>query len=484
MHKTTDKDDKKKTAETAFINNHLVFNILYHTEKKSDGSEANYVVGFEVEPMSIKHVFSGPWKNETASQLKSPKVDKELKYTFQTVEQGEEIVYTYDVNWEPSPIKWALRWDPYLKMQDIKIHWMSIINSLLTIFSLTGMIALILVRVLRRDFARYNNLETAEEAQEETGWKLVHGDVFRTPKHYGMLGVAVGVSTQLNAMCIVTIIFAALGVLSPANRGSLMTAMLYSFDFMSIFAGYYSAKLYKLFKGQSWRTNTVRTAVIFPAFVFVVFLFMNELIRRQGSSGQVPTLVLVNLMVLWFGLGLPAVFLGSFFGYKEEEYPLPVKTNQIPRQIPEQAWYMHPVLVCLVGGVLPFGAVLIELYFILSSMWQGQTYYLFGCLLLVYIILLVTCAEITIVFVYFQLCGEDYRWWWRSFLTPATSALYLFLYSLHYLQKLEFDKLVDKVLYVSYMLLISSGFALITGGIGFFAAFKFVRVIYGSIKVD
>jgi transmembrane 9 superfamily protein 2/4 len=31
-----------------------------------------------------------------------------------------------------------------------------------------------------------------EEAQEETGWKLVHGDVFRPPRAAGWLSVAVG----------------------------------------------------------------------------------------------------------------------------------------------------------------------------------------------------------------------------------------------------------------------------------------------------
>jgi transmembrane 9 superfamily protein 2/4 len=31
-----------------------------------------------------------------------------------------------------------------------------------------------------------------EEAQEETGWKLVHGDVFRPPRMAGWLSVAVG----------------------------------------------------------------------------------------------------------------------------------------------------------------------------------------------------------------------------------------------------------------------------------------------------
>ena len=38
--------------------------------------------------------------------------------------------------------------------------------------------------------------------------------------------------------------------------------------------------------------------------------------------------------------------------------------------------------------------------------------------------------EITIVMCYFQLCAEDYNWWWRSFLTAGSSGLYLFLYSM------------------------------------------------------
>ena len=76
-----------------------------------------------------------------------------------------------------------------------------------------------------------------------------------------------------------------------------------------------------------------------------------------------------------------------------------------------QAWYMNPAFSVLIGGILPFGAVFIELFFILTSMWLHQFYYLFGFLCLVFVILIITCAEITIVLCYFQLCSEDYHWW-------------------------------------------------------------------------
>ena len=108
---------------------------------------------------------------------------------------------------------------------------------------------------------------------------------------------------------------------------------------------------------------------------------------------------------------MPLVFVGSYFGYKSPALEDPVRTNKIPRQIPEQPWYMNPIFSILVGGILPFGAVFIELFFILTSMWLHQFYYLFGFLCLVFVILIITCAEITIVLCYFQLCSEDYRWW-------------------------------------------------------------------------
>lgn len=58
------------------------------------------------------------------------------------------------------------------------------------------------------------------------------------------------------------------------------------------------------------------------------------------------------------------------------------------------------------GGLLPFAVIFIELFFILKSIWEGQYYYMFGFLSLVFMILLVTCVEMTIVIVYFQLCDE------------------------------------------------------------------------------
>ncbi|XP_030466220.1 transmembrane 9 superfamily member 8-like [Syzygium oleosum] len=470
--------------EKYFIHNHLAFTVKYHRDAETDLAR---IVGFEVKPFSVKHEYEGTWSENTRLTT----CDPHSKHTVvnsnspQEVEEKKEIIFTYDVEFQESDVKWASRWDTYLLMSDDQIHWFSIVNSLMIVLFLSGMVAMIMLRTLYRDISKYNELETQEEAQEETGWKLVHGDVFRPPSNSDMLCIYVGTGVQFLGMILVTMIFAILGFLSPSNRGGLMTAMLLLWVFMGLFAGYASSRLYKMFKGTEWKNIALRTAIVFPAIVFAIFFVLNALIWGQKSSGAVPFGTMFALVFLWFGISVPLVFVGAYIGFKKPAIEDPVKTNKIPRQIPEQAWYMNPAFSILIGGILPFGAVFIELFFILTSIWLNQFYYIFGFLFLVFIILIVTCAEITIVLCYFQLCSEDYLWWWRSYLTAGSSALYLFLYATFYFfTKLEITKLVSGALYFGYMLIVSYAFFVLTGTIGFYACFWFTRLIYSSVKID
>jgi transmembrane 9 superfamily member 2/4 len=350
------------------------------------------------------------------------------------------VVYSYDVVWERSDVPWAKRWDIFLQSgaADDDIHWFSIVNSLMIVLFLTGMIAMILVRNLYRDIARYNAEDaqaSAEEAAEETGWKLVHADVFRPPAGFFgpmFLSVFVGSGMQIIAMGFAALAFAVLGFLSPANQGSLLTGFIVLFMCMGSFAGYASARLYKMFRGKAWKRNTTLTAFAFPGTIYAVAFVLNLLVWAKRSSLAIPIGTMLILFALWFGISVPLVFLGSYLGFKAEEVKPPCRVANIPRQIPDLPWYLHPIPSILVGGILPFGAIFIELFFILNSIWLGQIFYFFGFLWLVLIILCVTCAEISIVLTYFLLCAESYNWWWRSFLTAGSSALYLFGYSIIY----------------------------------------------------
>ena len=103
-----------------------------------------------------------------------------------------------------------------------------------------------------------------------------------------------------------------------------------------------------------------------------MFFGLDMLVWSYGSTGAVPFLSMLAVLTLWFGISVPLVFLGAYFGYKRDAIEFPVITSNIPRQIPTQPWYLNPLLTCLLGGILPFGACFVELFFIMSSIWMDQ----------------------------------------------------------------------------------------------------------------
>jgi transmembrane 9 superfamily protein 2/4 len=442
----------------AYIHNHVNIEIRYHpVETERDRYR---VVRFTVEPFSIHHEYDlvGNSNNDITDESYLPRVAT-IKHPIESCnleladrphtdykmvvrngpqEASGNVLFTYDVIWqEDLTLKWASRWDIYLNMGNTipaKVHWLSIANSLVIVFVLSAMIMAILVRNLHRDINRYNKVAMDEEARaeelEEYGWKLVHADVFRPPSFSPMfLSVSCGTGAQLLFMSLFTIFFSSLGFMNPSRRGHLLMGELCFFVLMGSVNGYVTARLYKTFKGKAWQRATAAAAFGLPGLAFGIFFIMNIVALVQRSTDAVPFTTMLVLVILWFGISTPLVFLGAYFGYKQDAIAYPVSTSSIPRQIPDQPWFMGMLFTLAIGGILPFGACFVELFYIMSSMWMDYYYYVFGFLFLVFLILLVTCAEITVLFTYFQLCSEDYHWWWRSFCNGGSSAIYVFLYT-------------------------------------------------------
>lgn len=495
-------DDKGK----AFVHNHVNIEIHYHPVAETGG---NRVVRFIVEPFSTKHEFEPDEGGDDDSKFKDtvakisnpidscrPSANVHTTYDMITAIGREpqpssgKVLFTYDVTWKESEILWASRWDVYLSMDNAvpaRVHWLSIANSLVIVCVLSAMIAAILVRNLRRDINRYNKLATDEEKAEdleEYGWKLVHADVFRPPSSPLFLSVLCGTGAQIFCMTFLTIFFAALGFMSPARRGHLLMAQLFIYVCLGGVAGYVTARLYKTFKGKSWQNATTLTAIGFPGICFLTFVIMNFVALANKSTDAVPFVIMLSLVVLWFGISTPLVFFGAYFGYKADAIEFPVNTSSIPRQIPDQPWFMGVPFTLAIGGILPFGSCFVELYYILASVWQDYYYYVFGFLFLVFMILVVTCAEITVLFTYFQLCSEDYHWWWRSFCNAGSTAIYVFLYSIVYFQQLEANSVATYMLYFGYMALSCMGLFCMMGAVGIFMSLWFNKVIFASIKID
>lgn len=465
--------------------NHVDLVITYHSGETEEwgvgfGANGGRIISVKVSPRSINH------KNPDKPDCSSPEA---IEIPANTLPRNTklQITYTYSVKFKmDNHVKWSSRWDYILEsMPHTNIQWFSILNSLVIVLFLSGMVAMIMLRTLHKDIARYNQMESGEDAQEEFGWKLVHGDVFRPPRKGMLLSVFLGSGVQVTCMTLITLAFACLGFLSPANRGALMTCAMVLYVSLGTPAGYVSARIYKSFGGIKWKSNVLLTSIVCPGVVFCLFFVMNLVLWGEGSSGAVPFSTLVALLALWFGVSVPLTFVGAYFGFRKRALEHPVRTNQIPRQIPDQSVYTQPIPGIIMGGVLPFGCIFIQLFFILNSIWSNQMYYMFGFLFLVFLILVITCSETTILLCYFHLCAEDYHWWWRSFLTSGFTAAYLFIYCCHYFAtKLSIKDGASTFLYFGYTAIMVFLFFLLTGTIGFFACFWFIRKIYSVVKVD
>lgn len=175
---------------------------------------------------------------------------------------------------------------------------------------------------------------------------------------------------------------------------------------------------------------------------------------------------MVAILGIWAVIALPLSIAGSYLGFRKPRIEHPVRTNQIPRQVPDQPTYLRSWPSILMGGTLPFGAIFIELYFIMNSIWFNRIYYGIGFLFLVFLVLVLTCSQVTILMCYFHLCNEDYHWSWRAFLTSGAAGFYVFLYSVYYyFNKLAITTLTSTLLYFGYSFIISVLLTVMTGKI-------------------
>jgi len=495
-----------KDKDKIYVYNHVQLIVKYH--ETQNGAR---VVGIYAEPYSVRHKFAAGVQVPSASQesknaaLNSESVKTCTGYPMtrtdanfagpQELIPGGQIIYTYDVVWEPSDVAWASRWDIYLNTHDEtlnNVHWFSIVNAVIIVLTLGAILAVILVRSLRADLSRYNEerqslVEGGLEDVDESGWKVVHADVFRPPQYPGLLCACVASGAQLGVMALLVLGFAYVGFVSPANRGSLLMALLATYALVGGVAGYVQARLYKALGGQRWSATTAATAALFPCTCGIVYLGLDVALLTKKSSGAVPVLVFGQLVALFLFVVVPLTYLGAAAGFSKATIEWPARASKIERPVPPQPATLSLPVASLVCGVVPFGASFVELYFVLDSLWMEAYYYLFGFAACGFVLLVLAAAEVASLLTYYTLCAENHRWWWRAFLAPATTGLYVFGYAAYYygahLQDEAFDVL-QAGLFFGYMALVALGVALVAGAAGFLASLKFLAYIFAQIKFD
>eukprot|EP01004_Peranema_trichophorum_P002590 NODE_1637_length_1869_cov_47.603093_g1385_i0.p1 GENE.NODE_1637_length_1869_cov_47.603093_g1385_i0~~NODE_1637_length_1869_cov_47.603093_g1385_i0.p1 ORF type:complete len:595 (+),score=56.73 NODE_1637_length_1869_cov_47.603093_g1385_i0:33-1787(+) len=410
--------------------------------------------------------------------------------------EGGQLDFTYSVTWSSSIIPYEHRFWRYLDNQffEHKIHWFSIINSFMMVMFLVGLVVTILSRTLRADYQRYsrdNNYDEDQELVEDSGWKQVHADVFRVPPHPAIFCALVGTGFQLMLTVFGIIITSLLSVIY-ASRGALLTMGIVVWAINSYFAGFYSGNLFASFSqispvfSKQWIRTMLYTALLFPGICFLSVFLMNFVAWGHHSAQAIPFGSMVVMILIWSCVSFPLVVLGTMVGRNVRKAVSDIpRVSQIPRHIPERQWYLQRSVFLVTGGILPFGSIFIELYFIFTSFWNYKFYYVYGFLFLVICILIVVTACVSIVCTYFLLNSEDHRWPWTSFGLSSSIAVYMFIYAFYFFfSKTKMSGLLMTTLYFGYMGLFSFGFGIMTGSVGYTAALLFVQRIYRNVKLD
>lgn len=513
------------------LNNHVTIMIRYRRAAGKAGDRGRKViVGFEVFPRSVEAENRFP-ESGLPKALDEETKGFELDMAYNRTYTGPEaetlltVPYTYSVYFrEDESVDWQNRWQAYLGQQEgtSKIHWVAIANSVIICALLTAVVSVILVQTIFGDVQSIPDirleggkvrlkrktgtrtpqrglemqtglldklesegldpLSDDEGPEELTGWKLVHGDVFRAPRFGLLLAPIIGSGAQVIVVVIAVQILSCLGLLNPSFRGGYVSIGVILYFFSGWVAGYLSARTFKTFGGVDWKRNMLITGSLLPAVIFAITFNLNLIVWAQGSSSAIPFGTLFALVSLWLFVQMPLTYVGSWLGFvRSEAWEQPLRPNAIARQIPAQSWYMKGIRIALLAGALPFALVFIETTFLFQALWadKGAHYYTPGYMALNTVLLMLCVVEVTIIAVYAQLCAENYKWWWQSFLVGASSSVWLFLYCIYwYFTRLYVKGFVSGLLFFAYAGIGGIVYGLFTGTVGFIAAYGFVRTIY------
>jgi len=371
-------------------------------------------------------------------------------------------------------------------MQDPQIHWFSILNSFALVLLLAGVVGTIIARILNNDYIRYDPQNLGQKPEDDYGWKLVHTDVFRFPSYINLLSSMIGVGVQFLSLTVAILGLSGFGIYYPGNDGAMIVSGIVVYALTAGIAGFVSAFWYHKFEGVDWVRNVFFTAGLFALPFLAVTGTLNFVGLSQGLTKALPFGTILSVLAIWGLLGLPLTLFGSIAGRRfAGPFNPPSKVKMAQRELPDIPLYSSLPAKMLLSGFLSFSAIYIEVHYIFNSLWGRSHYDLWGILTIVFILLLIVTACISVSLTYLQLSMEDYRWWWPSFIWGGSTGFWVFGYSIFFfLFRSKMSGSLQAAYFFGNQLLICYFFFLMLGSVGFLSALVFVRRIYTNLHTD
>ena len=325
-----------------------------------------------------------------------------------------------------------------------------------------------------------------KEGQPLTGegisrWKLSTGHAFREHICSKILCIMVGNGVQIAGIAIVGILSSAHGLISTwSSKGLLWTGMIISYLLCAIVSGYMCVWLWRCINRNSegWSSISWCNSCALSSIGFAIFTVLSIAQYLNDGTTEISLPVYFTLLILWIFISIPLSRLGGLIAARSNEsVPFSIRISQNQREGPTRE--LWPWFLVLVAGLLPFGAIALELYIVLINIAFGTFHRAFVFVSILSLVVVISCAIVSVGLTYRCLLSEDWMWWWKAFCASSLAGPYMFILTVKYLiiDLRGSSGPISAVVYLGHSMILCVAIMLFTGTVGFLSAFAFLRIL-------
>ena len=406
------------------------------------------------------------------------------------------VLFTYDVIWEiDTSYGWEDRWKLYLTMDNSTPPLLHV-KSLVFGVSMLGLAFFLFFIMVIRPLRRYTNQTGSLTGQYASlsGVPVLaqmKGRVFQPPVRCRfLLAILCGTGAQCLTTSFLVLFLAACQTLSAANRGALPHAILFLYMLCGFVGGYVAGRFASTFGVYHERAVTKWTVMVFPTTAWVYFITTN--LRN-------PIRVHAAILLYWFGIGAPLVWLGThlagkhggFYQYTLTDHDsagaasaVPTNTNansaNLPVTIPTMPRRIVMIMGYLAAGGMSFAVSFVEADLVTDGIFYHIYYDSFRYLAVIWILVLLTASLVTVSFVFYRLNYQGGCWWWTSFLLGGSYGIVLLIAVLVF-----FDWSLELAAYYrfcGYFVVLSFGLVQTMGFVGVLLSGVLFRTVFSRIE--
>ena len=440
------------------IFNTITFHINY---KKLNKTESTYeIISFTGEETSILFEKKDSEKNCVPVKRKS-----------QTLEENQYFMFKFYVEFNEIKDK---------KEEPEKIPFAQEIHTNITFLIIIHIIVLIFIIFIAFSDCFKTSTNPLDEDIDESIWYFLRGDIFRPPQTIHFLCTFAGSGVQICLSLILTSLLK-----SFRSYSDILSLFLSVFAWLGFFGGFSGMKFFKLIGGFEWRSVFSATLSLIPCYHFLLFSIRSFIFYCFDAAGS-PTFATVFHVLYLCTIHCLTSALGMYISLKLDFDTAWFKVNMIPKQIPNQPFYLNKMMTYILSSFYIFANLFKIIRFLYQNVWNGQLFSCYRTTMTNFVFLLfLLSAEVSIFFVYLQVKNGNYKWWWTAFGCSSSIGFGILLYSLFFFKndtnlELCFSSIT---LYLSSNLFIGFLISLLCGAFGLFSTTFFLWRVYSGFTL-